>query len=249
MSCDACKRIPVLTKRPCHYCGRLNVEAELAAEQLRVLKQGKAESCAYCATNKTACAQALARLLEEKEAASWVAAEELVKLRSARDETIDVLGKRLAAADADLDKLTKERDEAANVALDRLATSTQVMAEREKLRSELANAVLLSDGYRDKCAAVEKQRDGLREQAQAAETRLREERGWLLARYTGTVVEQNQAELAIQQWIESGKAGRAEPASKGEPTRVLPRCYCAGSHIIIDGSCPNCGRFYPSEPD
>jgi hypothetical protein len=35
MSCDACKRIPVLTKSPCRFCGRLNVEAELAAEQLR----------------------------------------------------------------------------------------------------------------------------------------------------------------------------------------------------------------------
>jgi hypothetical protein len=35
VSCDACKRIPVLTGRPCHYCGRLNVEAELAVAELK----------------------------------------------------------------------------------------------------------------------------------------------------------------------------------------------------------------------
>jgi hypothetical protein len=44
VSCDACKRIPVLTRKPCQYCGRLNVEAELALKQLRALDKEESES-------------------------------------------------------------------------------------------------------------------------------------------------------------------------------------------------------------
>jgi hypothetical protein len=48
MSCDACKRIPTLTGRPCHYCGRLNVEAELAAAQLAALRATRAPDGELC---------------------------------------------------------------------------------------------------------------------------------------------------------------------------------------------------------
>jgi hypothetical protein len=44
MSCDACKRITTLTGHPCRYCGRLNVEAQLAAEQLRQLRNRTAST-------------------------------------------------------------------------------------------------------------------------------------------------------------------------------------------------------------
>ena len=42
MICDGCKNIPVLTRYPCQYCGRLNVEAELAAKQLEQLRKPRA---------------------------------------------------------------------------------------------------------------------------------------------------------------------------------------------------------------
>lgn len=42
MSCDACKRIPVLTGVPCGYCGRLNVEAEHFA----AVRRNEREECA-----------------------------------------------------------------------------------------------------------------------------------------------------------------------------------------------------------
>lgn len=35
MSCAACRSVVTLTGGPCGYCGRLNVEAELAAAQLQ----------------------------------------------------------------------------------------------------------------------------------------------------------------------------------------------------------------------
>lgn len=25
------------------------------------------------------------------------------------------------------------------------------------------------------------------------------------------------------------------------------RCYCAGSHVLVDGRCPSCGRDYAAE--
>jgi hypothetical protein len=50
MSCDACKRIQVLTGSPCRYCGRLNVEAELAVAQLRRTREPAPQPPADAAT-------------------------------------------------------------------------------------------------------------------------------------------------------------------------------------------------------
>lgn len=50
MSCDACKRIHPLTGKPCAFCGRLNVEAEIAVTQLEQLQPvpAKPPSLAPC---------------------------------------------------------------------------------------------------------------------------------------------------------------------------------------------------------